>query len=1250
MLHYFNSSITKMSERKRKSNLAEERVSVKKTKIESGTCNYCYRRDRILVEGKPYCTICAQDSVECIYCHRPLAARLINENGKCKACNTKHHRQTSLSGAASVIDVSQNETENRDPLAYLSSAKEDVKIQLIDKLEQCKGVRWWLVMIVRMIKLDKVGEEIETDVFFHSESDIFLLESDYNHQYEEQISTITRKIDEFVKLGSGWTVEQIERLEVSIAPYQPTSPSSYIPTPSFIEKKKAVLNIKNTDELCFLWSVLAKLYPAKNNINNTCNYRSYLNSVNVTGLKFPLNVTDVKKFEKLNPTISVKVLAYNAWTHCIYPVHVTKWNQRDNHVNLLLLNDEKKNKAHYILIKSMSRLLSYRSKKKAAHYYCDYCLHGFIRKDLLDNHIEDCKQFGVQKVVMPNRNEDKWVYYKAIERQLPVPMVMYADFESFTKKIQKATNPTASVDPYELHEPSGYAFYIVCSDPSKYQPLLECYHGPNVITKFLKRLREEYEKIEKLLSKTEPMKQLTNEEMLTYNKATKCYLCNKPLDGDKVMDHDHLTGNYRGPAHRSCNLQLKYRGKSSTPSLAKNKWEDDGYMVPVIFHNLRGYDGHLIMKGFRKYIFPNQKIKCIPNNMERYLSFTIGNLRFIDSYQFMSESLEKLASNIKKEDFNHTALQTPADKLHLLLRKGVFPYEYWDSEERFYESQLPPKSAFYCKLTGQDIGDDDYEHAKNVWNEFNIQHLVEYHDLYLKTDVLLLCDVFENFRKCCLKNYGLDPTHYYSAPGMAWDAMLKMTGIKLELFTEREMHNVIDKGTRGGICCISKKYARANNPYLPETYDASKPSNYLLYLDMNNLYGTAMTQPLPEKDFTFLAADEMKKFDYNSVPDDSPIGYILEVDLECDDSLHDYYNDYPLAPENTTITKDDLSSYTLNLAEKLNVKVKPYQKLVCNLKSKTKYVVHYRNLKLYIRLGMRVTKIHRVLSFTQSCWLKPYIDFNTEMRKKASSNFEKNFFKLMNNSVFGKTMENVRKHLDVKLVSNTWWFKKLTSKPNFKSFKIFTDDLTAVHLSKEQIILNKPTYVGMSILELSKTFMFSFHYDHIKQFYGNRATLLMTDTDSLVYDIQTKDVYDDIKGNIDLYDTSDYPGTHVAYNTKNKKTLGKMKDETNSHPIKEFVGLRPKMYSMMLDDDTEKKTAKGINKAASKKLKHEAYKSVLFTETSNVIDSVQIRQFKHVVYTANIRKVGLSPFDDKRYVLPDKITTLAHGHAQTKKV
>jgi hypothetical protein len=656
----------------------------------------------------------------------------------------------------------------------------------------------------------------------------------------------------------------------------------------------------------------------------------------------------------------------------------------------------------------------------------------------------------------------------------------------------------------------------------------------------------------------------------------------------------------------------------------------------------------MIIKAYKDDIFKNKKIFCIPNNMERYLSFTIGNIRFIDSYQFMNESLEKLVANLPKQNFIHTALHTPSDKIDLLLRKGVFPYEYWDSLDRFYEKQLPPKQAFYSKLTGEDITDADYQHALNVWQRFDIKNLVEYHDLYLKSDVLLLCDVFEQFRTTCLDSYKLDPAHYFSAPGLAWDAMLKMTKVKLELMMERELHDVVDKGLRGGICCISKKHAKANNPYITETFDSTKPNSYIIYLDMNNLYGTAMIQPLPEKHFDFLPEETLVDFDFMSVPDDADTGFILEVDLEYPSHLHDSHNDYPLCPQNIIIENEDLSPYTKTLAEKLNVSAASSKKLVCNLKNKTKYSIHYRNLKLYVNLGIKVTKVHRIISFTQSRWLKPYIDFNTEKRKVAKNDFEKNFYKLMNNSVFGKTMENIRKHQDVQLVSNTKKLQRLTAKPNFKSFKTFSDQLAAVHMSKQEILLNKPTYVGMSILDISKVFMYDFHYNHIKTTYGNRATLLMTDTDSLIYHINTDDIYADMLIHNHLYDTSDYPLSHPAYNTINKKVLGKMKDETNGRPIKEFVGLRPKMYAIMESDNSEKKTAKGINKSVTKQLRHQSYYDTLFGEKSSYVDMSAIRSFHHTVMSVSIRKLGLSPYDNKRYVLGDKITTLAHGHYKIK--
>ena len=370
----------------------------------------------------------------------------------------------------------------------------------------------------------------------------------------------------------------------------------------------------------------------------------------------------------------------------------------------------------------------------------------------------------------------------------------------------------------------------------------------------------------------------TKQQEEEFAKATVFYLCERPLNGDRVIDHCNVTGLSRGVSHNHCNLQLKYK---SRPSKSDDKFE--GYVVPVIFHNLRGYNSHLILKQYKRSLFPDKEIACIPNNMEKYVSFSIGNLRFIDSYQFMGESLEKLVSNLPKYDFKHMIMNCSVDKLHLL-RKGVFPYEYWDSPARFGERLLPPPEAFYSRLTDEEISDEDYEHAQKVWKTFNIETLADYHDLYLKCDILLLADVFENFRSTCVKYYKLDPAHYYIAPGLAWDTMLNMTNTRLELMIERELYDVIDKSVRGGIRCISRKCATANNKYIPEDYNSNEPSKFLIFLDANGLYATAMSEPLPTGNLRFLDEQSSSTFNFMSVPDDSSVGYILEVDLDYPDS------------------------------------------------------------------------------------------------------------------------------------------------------------------------------------------------------------------------------------------------------------------------------------------------------------------------------------------------------------------------------
>ena len=284
-----------------------------------------------------------------------------------------------------------------------------------------------------------------------------------------------------------------------------------------------------------------------------------------------------------------------------------------------------------------------------------------------------------------------------------------------------------------------------------------------------------------------------------------------------------------------------------------------------------------------------------------------------------------------------------------------------------------------------------------------------------------------------------------------------------------------------------------------------------------------MSQYLPTGNFRWMGGKEINKMGLGKYEADGKKGLILEVDLEYQRELHNLHNDYPVAPEKVKASKNMLSEYCKKIAENYNISIGQVSKLIPTLKDKEERVLHYQNLQLYLDRGLKMKKVHRVLEFDQSPWLKQYIDFNTEKRKHARNPFEKDFFKLMNNSVFGKTMDNLRKRVDVRLVTNEKKLLKLTSKPTYVSSKIFNKNLAAVHKIKEILTLNRPTYVGMCILDLSKTLMYDFHYNYIKNKFGDRAKLLFTDTDSLTYEIEAEDLYQDFWYDKDKFYNSDYP-------------------------------------------------------------------------------------------------------------------------------
>ena len=521
----------------------------------------------------------------------------------------------------------------------------------------------------------------------------------------------------------------------------------------------------------------------------------------------------------------------------------------------------------------------------------------------------------------------------------------------------------------------------------------------------------------------------------------------------------------------------------------------------------------------------NEKLilKCF--NCEQYYKTKFNKeliKRFKSTYEFCNKDLNKFI---------------------LLLRKGVYSYEYMDNWERFNETLLPSKESFYSNLNMKNIDDIDYRLGNNVFKRFKLKNLGEYHeyhDLYIQSDTLLLVDVFENFRNKCFEVYESDTAHFLSLPGLPRQACLKKTSIELELLTDYDMLLMVEEGIRGGICHSIHRYAKANNKYM-ENYDKNKESSYIQYLDANNLYGWVMSQKLPVNNFKWVEdVSRINEEFIKNYNENSSKGYILEVDVKYSKKLHDLHSDLPFLPK--------------------RIKIDKWKKLVCDLHNKKKYVVHIKSSKQALNNGLKLKRAHRIIEFSQKTWLKPYIDMNMELRKLAKDDFENDLFKLMNNAVFGKTMENIRQHRDIKLVTIDKKRNKLVSEPNCHMINFISEDLSIIEMNKTRVKMNKPIYLGLSILDISKILMYECWYDYMKSKYNDKVKLCYMDTDSFIMSIKTNHFYKDIANDVEKrFDTSNYEFNRALPTGKNKKVIGLMKDELGGKIITEFVTLRPKI-------------------------------------------------------------------------------------------
>jgi hypothetical protein len=949
--------------------------------------------------------------------------------------------------------------------------------------------------------------------------------------------------------------------------------ASFVELPYYIKKTKTVVNIKNNDNLCFLWSIFAHLYPQELNPNRVSKYIPYKDTL-FTNFDWPMNVYDVEEFTKINKLNIIIYKLDNDVIELIYKNYDEGIKQLDP-IHLLLY------KNHYMYIKNLDGLFRCVLKTDNTVHVCYFCSSNYFYSiDALEKHMMNCPYNENECIFKLHQGGTiKFTNYYKMFRNFSC---VYADFETVLKPISDQFGKT-DTQKMTKHLPCAVGLCFT----SSLDYIDEYYYlGEDCVERFLDRL----EYIAKLVSRRFTNLSGINKNIPNPGK-TCCIFCNKT---DNNMVETESTDDFNkilGYSHPYC--KQKYFSKIKT--------------IPVIFHNLKNYDAHLFIDQLAQRF---KNISCIPITKEKYITFKASHwvdgieitFKFLDSIGFLTGSLASNASTLSSFKYiNKIKSNIPWGNIENINTKLPFPYEYIKSFDVLKEHTLPQNEKdWFSNLKNTSPSENEILLAHKTFEEFNCQNIGDYMMLYLRIDVLLLVEIFEAFRITSMNEYKLDPLHYYTTPGLAWDSALAFSKVELDILNTQELVSFfIEKGViRGGISTVSElKYAMANF-----TNDETKSN--IMYYDVTNLYGYAMIQSLPTGNFIYndyIGDESLKQVDFvldlcKKYNDSDFKGYMFEVDIHYPHEKYEAHNALPFLVENVN------------------------GKLIPMLRNKLNYRLHICVLIQALNAGLVLVRVHKIISFNQSKWLSSYIMHNTNERAKTKDPNKKSFYKLMNNAVYGKTMENILNRSTFNIYDVKSFDLKM-SRQDFvnkvKKITPLTENLLVCEENDMIPVYDKPIYIGFSILEISKRHMYFLLYDVIKIKWKS-SILMYMDTDSLIVYITGK---------------MNYEGVEKFFDLNSKGILGTLKDEYPKTPISKFICLKSKCYALVTNTGKTHIKNKGITDNSN--LSFEEFENMLDSEikgNKTCIRSKQynFRSFNHQIYTVSTNKITLSSMDDKR--------------------